>query len=108
MSELTDNNDWLLDDQDTPLPDTPQRRPWNVLIIDDEKDVHSATRLAIKDLRYKDRPLALLSAYSAAEGYRLLQQHQDIALILLDVVMETDDAGLRLEERIRHELGNTV
>ena len=108
MSELTDNNDWLLDDQDTPQPDTPLRRPWNVLIIDDEKDVHSATRLAIKDLRYKERPLALLSAYSAAEGYRILQQQPDIALILLDVVMETDDAGLRLVERIRNELGNTV
>jgi len=59
-------------------------------------------------LRYKERPLALLSAYSAAEGYRILQQQPDIALILLDVVMETDDAGLRLVERIRNELGNTV
>ena len=108
MSELNNNEDWLLDDVSEPECATPQRRPWNVLIIDDEKDVHSATRLAIKDLRYKERPLALHSAYSAAEGFELLRQHPDIALILLDVVMETDDAGLRLVERIRNELGNTV
>ena len=108
MSELNNNEDWLLDDISEPECGTPQRRPWNVLIIDDEKDVHSATRLAIKDLRYKERPLALHSAYSAAEGFELLRQHPDIALILLDVVMETDDAGLRLVERIRNELGNTV
>jgi len=108
MSELNNNEDWLLDDADEPECTAPQRRPWNVLIIDDEKDVHSATRLAIKDLRYKDRPLALYSAYSASEGFELLRQQPDIALILLDVVMETDDAGLRLVERIRNELGNTV
>ena len=46
MSELNNNEDWLLDDISEPECGTPQRRPWNVLIIDDEKDVHSATRLA--------------------------------------------------------------
>ena len=83
-------------------------RPWKVLIVDDEPDVHSMTRLALRDMRYRDRPLELMSAYSAAEGYAMLAEHSDIALVLLDVVMETDNAGLILAGRIREELGNQL
>ncbi len=105
-----DNNDdsWLVDDDPSDATAAPgnERKPWKVLIVDDEKDVHLATRLAIKDIRFKDRGLELLNAYSASEGYRCMQDNPDIALILLDVVMESDDAGLLLVERIRHELGN--
>lgn len=111
MSSMENNNDdWLLDDDaDASGAETcPARKAWKILIIDDEKDVHSATRLAIKDLVYKERPLELLSAYSAREGYELLRQHDDVALILLDVVMETDSAGLDLVHRIRDELGNRL
>ncbi|MFD2449412.1 response regulator [Vogesella fluminis] len=78
------------------------------MIVDDEKDVHTATRLAIQDLRYKERPLTLLNAYSAQQGFELVREHPDIALILLDVVMETDNAGLKLVHRIREELGNSL
>ncbi|MFC3534045.1 DUF3369 domain-containing protein [Vogesella facilis] len=108
MSSIDNNNDdWLLDDEaDQAEEACPARKPWKILIIDDEKDVHSATRLAIKDMQYKERPLQLLSAYSAREGYDMLRQHDDVALILLDVVMETDNAGLLLVRRIRDELGN--
>ena len=104
------NDDWLIDDsnhQDT-LKNTPALRPWKILIIDDEKDVHTATRLAIQDIRYKERPLELLNAYSAAEGFEQVRNHPDIALIMLDVVMETDNAGLQLVRRIREDLGNTL
>ena len=83
-------------------------RPWKILIVDDEPDVHSMTRLALRDMRYRDRPLELLSAYSAAEGYAMLAEHPDIAIVLLDVVMETDNAGLLLAGRIREELGNQL
>ncbi|GGY02539.1 DUF3369 domain-containing protein [Paludibacterium paludis] len=104
-----DDDDWLVDDEPAESDTGKQqlaRRPWKVLIVDDEKDVHLATRLAIKDIRFKDRGLELLNAYSAEEGYALMKEHGDIALVLLDVVMESDDAGLRLVERIRNELGN--
>ena len=79
-----------------------------ILIVDDEPDVHSATALAIRNIRYKERGLELLSAYSAAEAQQILQKHEHIALILLDVVMETDDAGLLLARRIREELHNGI
>ncbi|PXX47996.1 MULTISPECIES: DUF3369 domain-containing protein [Aquitalea] len=104
--QQANDDDWLLDDDppdhSKPLPQ--YKHPWKILIVDDEPDVHSATALAIRNIRYKDRALELLSAYSAAEALHMLQQHGDVALILLDVVMETDDAGLRLVRRIREEL----
>jgi len=108
---MHDDDVWLVDDEAADLG-TGQalavKKPWKILIVDDEKDVHAATRLAIKDIRYKDRSLELLSAYSAAEGYEAMRRHRDIALVLLDVVMETDDAGLDLVNRIRYELHNQI
>ncbi|MFZ9886315.1 MAG: DUF3369 domain-containing protein [Myxococcota bacterium] len=79
-------------------------RPWKVLIVDDDLEVHSVTRLAISRIVYKGRGLELLSAHSGAEGAAMLRAHPDVALVLLDVVMETDDAGLRLVELVRKEL----
>jgi response regulator RpfG family c-di-GMP phosphodiesterase len=99
--------DWLVDDSSEAAREVaPSRHPWKVLIIDDEPDVHTATRLAIKDVRYKDKSLELLNAYSAQQGFDIMAAHPDVALILLDVVMEADDAGLRLVHRIRNELHN--
>ncbi|WP_434633906.1 DUF3369 domain-containing protein [Chromobacterium sp. CV08] len=107
-----DEDNWLLDDSDAD-GDAVQRpselrKPWKVLIVDDEKDVHTATRIALRGISYKERPLELISAYSGAEAFTELQRHSDIALIMLDVVMESEDAGLRLVHRIRGELGNGV
>jgi diguanylate cyclase (GGDEF)-like protein len=81
--------------------------PWRVLIVDDEKDVHSATLFALSDLVIAGRPLEFLHAYSAAEGRRIMETTPLIAVILLDVVMETGDAGLLLVRAIRDELGCT-
>ena len=82
------------------------QRPWRVLVVDDDADVHAVTRLALRNVSFKGRELELFSAYSGAEGFRLLRDTADIALVLLDVVMETEDAGLILARRIREELDN--
>ena len=110
MSDITNQEeDWLLDDD---APSEPAaavndgRHPWKILIVDDEKDVHTATRIALRNIRYKERPLELLSAYSGKEAYEVMRQHPDIALIMLDVVMESEDAGLKLVHQIRQELKN--
>src|SRR6201998_4680312 len=80
---------------------------WRVLIIDDDPDVHTATTFALTNLEMQNRPLAFLHAYSAAEARQLLKQESDIAVILLDVVMEQDDAGLKLVRYIRQDCGMT-
>ena len=78
---------------------------WRIMIIDDDADVHSATTFALGNLEMQNRPLEFLHAYSAAEARDLLKEEQDIAVILLDVVMEQEDAGLLLVRHIREVLG---
>jgi len=77
---------------------------WRVLVVDDDPDVHNATRLALSMTTILDRNLVLLHAYSSIEGRQVIEQEEDIAVILLDVVMETEDAGLRLVKIIREDL----
>jgi len=78
---------------------------WRVMIVDDDADVHSTTTFALGSLEVHGRPLAFLHAYSAAEARGLLEREDDIAVILLDVVMEEADAGLHLVRHIRETLG---
>ncbi|HEY9827179.1 MAG TPA: diguanylate cyclase [Stenomitos sp.] len=80
---------------------------WNIAIVDDEPSVHRATELALRNFTFEGKSLAFYSAYSGEEGKHLLSaQHPQIALVLLDVVMETHDAGLRVAQFIREELDN--
>ncbi|MDF0606112.1 DUF3369 domain-containing protein [Neisseriaceae bacterium TC5R-5] len=112
MSQIdtSSDDDWLLDDDDAPASGVPEnRRPaWKILIVDDEKDIHTATDIALRNIHYKDRSLELLNAYSGREAFDIIAQHTDIALIVLDVVMESEDAGLQLVHRIRNELKNSI
>ncbi|CAK0775144.1 two-component system, sensor histidine kinase and response regulator [uncultured Gammaproteobacteria bacterium] len=80
--------------------------PWDILIVDDEDAVHATTRMVLRDFVFLGRRLRFHSGRSAAEAVELLARFPDIALILLDVVMETDDAGLKLIHYIRRDLGN--
>lgn len=102
----TDQDDWLIEDEPSKPAITAGLAPWKILIVDDEPDVHTVTKVAIRGIQYKGRGLEILSAYSGAEGYEKIVANPDIALILLDVVMERSDAGLALVQRIRGDLGN--
>lgn len=82
--------------------------PWKILLADDEPDVHVATKLVLRDFRFKDRGLEFIDAYTGQEACDLLRLNPDTAVVLLDVVMESDDAGLRAVKRIREELGNQM
>src|SRR5215510_16489611 len=80
--------------------------PWKVAVIDDDPAVHDGTRYALYDYVLNGQKLDIISAYSADEGRAILRRHSDIAVVLLDVVMETDSAGLELVDFIRNELKN--
>ncbi|MBU8871563.1 MAG: DUF3369 domain-containing protein [Gemmatimonadales bacterium] len=80
--------------------------PWKILIVDDEEEVHSLTRLVLRSFSFGGRPVELISAYSGAAARQLVSRDPEIALVLLDVVMEREDSGLRLVRYIRDELGN--
>jgi len=85
---------------------TTPHAPWKVLVVDDEEGIHGITRMIFRGYEFEQRPIQLLSAMSGEQARQMLAEHPDIALILLDVVMETDNAGLQLVEHIREELGN--
>jgi len=77
---------------------------WRVLIVDDDVDVHSATTFALSNLQVQGRPLHFLHAFSAVQARQMVVTEPDIAVILLDVVMEQEDSGLQLVRHVRHEL----
>lgn len=77
---------------------------WRVLLVDDEPDVHEVSNLILAGISFEGQGIELLSASSSAEARGILAQHRDVALILLDVVMETDDAGIALVHHVREQL----
>jgi diguanylate cyclase (GGDEF)-like protein/PAS domain S-box-containing protein len=91
-----------------PAAESPAGPAWKVAVIDDDPGMHAVTRLVLESMRYKDRPLQLLHARSAAEARELLRNEPDLAVVLLDVVMETESAGLDVVRFIRDELGNRL
>lgn len=107
--ELIDDNEQLFSDS----PEITEKEiskadvsgpPWKIMVVDDEEDIHSVTRIALKSFTYRDRGIEFIHAHSAEASKPLLRNHPDIAVILLDVVMETNTAGLDLVKYIRDEV----
>jgi CheY-like chemotaxis protein len=110
MTDSNADDNWLIDedeDERPPRSGAPDQRLWRVLIVDDDVDVHAVTRLALRNVSFKGASWSC-SRPTAAGSLRILRDTPDIALVLLDVVMETDDAGLLLARRIREELHNSI
>jgi len=80
--------------------------PWKVMIIDDEKDIHDVSEMVLKRFTYKGLGLEFIHGYSGSDARELIKQNPDTAIILLDVVMETDSAGLDAVKYIREQLKN--
>ena len=103
--------DFLIDDVELDQSnetDIVAAKPWNILIVDDEQSVHDVTRFALDDISFEGRELFFLSALSGREAKVILKERDDIAIVLLDVVMETDTEGLKITRWIREELNNTL
>lgn len=79
---------------------------WKVVIADDEKDVHTLTKTVLQKFNYKGKALEFISTYSGKETLEALKEHDDVVLLLLDVVMEEDDAGLQVVKKLREDLHN--
>jgi len=94
---------------DEPKKETLKReRFWNVLIVDDDPGIHEVSKLALSGFEFERKKCRFISAYSAQEAKGILQETPNIALALIDVVMETDSAGLDLVNYIRNELENRL
>lgn len=82
--------------------------PWKILVVDDDSSVFEVTRMILKDLVFMDRPVELISAFDEDQARDILNNVDDIAVILLDVVMKDEDGGLQLVRYIRKELRNRM
>lgn len=99
-------SDEILFAEETDDPRASNAGKWKVLIVDDEAEIHAVTKLALGDFVFQDKGLDFISAYTGEEAKKMFLEHNDIAVVLLDVVMETDDAGLKVADYIRNEINN--
>ena len=102
------NNQLLFapEDQDSENLDNKPSDVWKIAIIDDDILVHQVTKMVLEDFTFDGKPVEFLGAFSQKEGYKLFEEHNDIAVCILDVIMETDDAGIKLAHDIREKLNN--
>jgi CheY-like chemotaxis protein len=101
---MTGDFDSLFADEDD--TQEPLGEPWKVLIVDDEPQIFQATKLALDGMVYAGRPIEFLAAGSGNEAMEMIRRHNDIAVILLDIVMDTEDDGFRVVDFVRKELQN--
>lgn len=80
--------------------------PWTLLLVDDEEDVLEVSKLVLEDMQFEGRPLRILTAQSGRAARDIFEAEADIAVAFIDVVMETEHAGLDLVKHVRENLGN--
>ena len=95
--------DFIFADKET--TSSPPKKCWNILVVDDEPDVHKITRMVFENFIFEDKSLNIVHAYSGKEAIEAINK-KEFALILLDVVMEQKNSGLQVVEYIRKELKN--
>ncbi|WP_197046827.1 response regulator [Paucibacter sp. KBW04] len=90
------------------MADAATEAVWKILVVDDEPAIHQVTKLALRNFSVEGRSSQLISAMSSADAKEQLERHPDIAVILLDVVMESERAGLDLVKHIREVAKNSL
>ncbi|MEC4724012.1 DUF3369 domain-containing protein [Shewanella sp. D64] len=88
------------------VPQVSSGPAWKILIVDDEPDVHTVTKLALSRFKLDNRALEFINAYSGEEAKQILLKETNIAMAFVDVVMESDHAGLELVRWIREDNAN--
>ncbi|WP_404393172.1 EAL domain-containing protein [Pseudoalteromonas phenolica] len=105
MASEQDDFLFLDHEDDTPESNLPQGY-WDILVVDDDPEIHSVTKLALSGVEFWGKALRFHHAYSGEEAIQQLIHNPEICLLLLDVVMESDDAGLKVVKKVRDELDN--
>ena len=86
----------------------------HVLVVDDDPDVLAVSKLAMRNIEVFGLPITVHTAESKAAAIELLgtsfalqaQVGAKVNVAFIDVVMETDSAGLELCDHIRNTLRN--
>ncbi len=94
------------DEQEPAKDSVVSRKKWRILVIDDDDSVHQVTKLVLANADIENRPIEITSVYSSEEAKTILEKDDSFCMAFVDVVMETDHAGLELVEWIRKDLKN--
>lgn len=84
------------------------KKPLKIIVADDDQEVHSITKMILRDFTFEGHSLEFIDTYSGAETKEALMQHPDTAIIFLDVVMERNHSGLEVVEYLRKTLCNNL
>lgn len=95
-------------EDDEASPKSQSVKAWKILIIDDEPGIHQVTQSSLVNFEIDGSGLEFLNAYSAEQAKEILRNQPDIAVALVDVVMEDEHAGLNLVRYIRNDLKNNL
>lgn len=93
------------EDKNGSMPEN--KKSLKILVVDDDEDVHILTRLVLRGYEFEGESITLMSAFSGEETRNIMAENPDIAVILLDVIMEDEYTGLELVKYIRKELNNS-
>ncbi len=103
----SEQDDFLFLDHEDDAPENNEPQGfWDILVVDDDPEIHSVTKLALSGVEFWGKALRFHHAYSGEEAIHELIHHPEICLLLLDVVMESDDAGLKVVKKVRDDLDN--
>lgn len=74
--------------------------PAKVLIVDDQEDILLITRMSLRRLQWNNHSLDLHLASSGAESIAFIKEHPETQVVIMDIMMEHDRAGLEAIEII--------
>lgn len=76
---------------------------WVVLIVDDDADVINVTTLAFSGICVDQKKVILTHAESAESAKNLLISLENIAVVITDAIMESENSGIDLIKWIREQ-----
>jgi signal transduction histidine kinase/CheY-like chemotaxis protein len=95
-------------ENDEATPEQRENPPWKILLVDDEPAIHEVTLLALDGFEFNNRTVEFIHCYSGQEARVVMEEENDIALVFLDVVMESEYAGLDTAKYVRETLKNSI
>ena len=81
---------------------------WKVLITDDQEMIHVMIKHYLKDYQFQGIGLQFIDSFSCKDAKSLLNNNPDIAVVILDVMLEEPDSGFQIVQYIRETLNNKL
>lgn len=78
---------------------------WPILVVDDDKEIFEVTQLALNDFCFNNLSLELEYADSAEQAIDMASK-TEYAVLLIDMIMEEENSGMKVVEHIRENQDN--